>query len=282
MINQSITIVTAFFDIGRGSLEKKDIPSYLLRTTETYFSYFSNLAKLNNPMVVFTSNEYIDKIKEIRKGKPTEIISFDIFKFKRTSQKIRDIQNSPEFIHKVNSDLRNNIEYWNDQYVLVTNLKSYFVYKAIKDGLIKTKFISWVDFGYVRDESTLNGISEWSYKFEDNKINFFSINKLKKLRNTSDVYRAIFNNSVYVIGGAVVGDISVWRKFFRAVLENQRMLLKNKVVDDDQGVFLMVLLKNKELCNVNYLGKDNWFYLFRRFDKTSKISIKERIKDFFI
>lgn len=48
----SITIVTAFFDIGRGDWSVENgHPNYLQRSNEKYFKYFSNLAQLENEMI---------------------------------------------------------------------------------------------------------------------------------------------------------------------------------------------------------------------------------------
>ena len=48
-----ISIVTAFFDIGRGDwTPDKGLPHYLQRTTDTYFDRFANMANLDNTLVV--------------------------------------------------------------------------------------------------------------------------------------------------------------------------------------------------------------------------------------
>lgn len=282
--DSTITIVTAFFDIGRGNLQsKEELPDYMTRTNDTYFEYFSNLATLDNPMVIFSDNEHIERIKKIRGNKPTKIIPFNINKFDKILLRIKEIQNSKEFKSKVRPDLLKNIEYWNHKYVLVTNLKSYLFNKAIKDKLVHTELVSWVDFGYVRDLDTLNNIKKWKYHFSDDKIHFFTIkNNHVLLNKSSDVYHAIFNNIVFVIGGAIVSHKKNWNLFFKANLSSQKLLLKNNIVDDDQGVFLMTIIKEKDKFKFNYLGKDKWFHLFKKFDETAKVSLKERIKDFFL
>ncbi|MBD5709322.1 WlaTC/HtrL family glycosyltransferase, partial [Citrobacter freundii] len=56
-MNSSITIVTAFFDIGRGDwTSNKGFSPHLERTADTYIQYFENLSKLDNDMVIFTSS----------------------------------------------------------------------------------------------------------------------------------------------------------------------------------------------------------------------------------
>ena len=44
----------------------------------------------------------------------------------------------------------------------------------------------------------------------------------------------------------------------------------------------MSLFKNPELFKLNYLGKNNWFSLFEKYDETSKINLFEKIKDIFL
>ena len=83
----NISIVTAFFDIGRGGwTQDKGHPHYLLRTNETYIERFSYLAQLENEMVVFTTEDMIPKLKKLREGKqthffPSSILSFLLFFF---------------------------------------------------------------------------------------------------------------------------------------------------------------------------------------------------------
>lgn len=52
-MNKKITIVTAFFDIGRKLDGGKGFPDYLFRTPDSYINYFKYLALLNNEMIIF-------------------------------------------------------------------------------------------------------------------------------------------------------------------------------------------------------------------------------------
>lgn len=279
----NITIVTAFFDIGRGNIKRDNIPNYMIRSNDTYFQYFSYLAQLDNEMVVFTSVEFEDAIKKIRQGKPTTVIVFDFEKkFKYIKKQIESIQNNSVFISKVRNDLIGNIEYWSPEYVLINNLKTYFVNKAIQEKIIKTELISWVDFGYVRSKDVLNKVKFWQYDFNEEYIHLFSIYKKNKTQNYQDVLDFIFNNQVYIIGGVIVANQNRWKKFLSLLYQNQKELLQKGIVDDDQGLYMMCLFKQPDLFKVNYLGKKQWFSVFRKYDKTSKVSFFEKIKDYFI
>lgn len=74
----------------------------------------------------------------------------------------------------------------------------------------------------------------------------------------------------------------MWQEFINLLFNNQKQLLKNNIIDDDQGLYLMCLFQNQHLFKLNYLGKKQWFALFRKYNQYSKISILEKIKDYFI
>lgn len=280
--NQSITIVTAFFDIGRGNIpENQGYPSYMKRTNDTYFEYFSHLATLENDMVIFTQAEHRERILALRGDKKTTVVTIDLNIFKKYIDKIAKIQQDEGFKSKVNKDLLKNIEYWSPEYVLVTNLKPFFCYYACKKNLVNDELIAWVDFGYVRNTSTLNCLKKWEFEFSEKKLNIFSICKRFQLDTLSDVYRAILNNIVFIIGGVVVGSKEVWKKYYFKSRDIHKKLFSSNLIDDDQGLILYTLLEDKDFFLIHYLGKDNWFGVFKKFDKTSKVSILERIKDYF-
>lgn len=280
MIDKSeITIVSAFFDIGRGNWSvEKGHPSYLQRSPEKYLDYFSNLAELENDMIIFTSSEFSEKIRKIRKNKKTIVVEIDInSKFSDCREKIKAIQNSSVFKNTVDSAQSRNPEYWSPDYVLVTNLKSYFVKKAITSKLVNTHLVAWVDFGYCRSKETLNGLVKWKYPFNEDKIHFFTINKNFKISKEL-VNESILRNQVFIIGGAIVGTKEKWLNFSNIVYNCQKKILLDSMVDDDQGVFMMAFLEDKANIKLNYLGKNKWFNLFKLFNEKSKLNIFEKFK----
>lgn len=275
----SITIITAFFDIGRGNWSVENgYPSYLGRSTEKYFKYFSHLAQLKNNMVIFTSSDYVDKIREIRGSKPTTIIDISLDnKFSACKKLISEIQQSEKFKKNIDIEQLKNPEYWSAEYVLVNNLKSYFVKKAIKDGLVDTLLAAWVDFGYCRNLKTLNKIQTWDFSFSPEKVHFFSIKKSFEI-NQNNVSYAIFNNQAFIIGGVIVAAPEKWLTFSSLVYQCQIDMLNQHIVDDDQGVYLAALLKQPELFEIHYLGEDQWFDVFKRYADQKQLVFLERMK----
>lgn len=282
-MDSSITIVTAFFDIGRGNwTNEKGYDSHLHRTTETYLKYFNNLAKINNNMVIFTSREFKDDIEKARIGKPTTVITIDLknrFHFFR--KKISSIQNDDKFKNNLDKKQIKNPEYWSPDYVLVCNLKTYLVSKAINLKLVKTNLVSWVDFGYCRTPETIGKIKEWKYPFDKNRMHFFTIKKGLEVKTIESVFDKMLNNDVFIIGGVIVGSKEKWLEFYKLVLSCQKLTLKHNIVDDDQGIFIMCYHKRPELIKLNFLGKNKWFHLFKKFNISSLNGIIGFIKSKF-
>ncbi|ECT8367051.1 hypothetical protein C4V74_24755, partial [Salmonella enterica] len=156
----TITIVTAYFDIGRSQWTSQNgFAPRIERTTDEYMSWFSNLAQLENDMVIFTSPDLKPRIEEIRGGKPTTIVTLDLNKkFRHIRSRIAAIQSDVAFKFRTPVEQRGNPEYLSADYVLLCNLKTYFVNQAIRQGLIKDDMAAWIDFGYCRDPDTTNGI----------------------------------------------------------------------------------------------------------------------------
>ncbi len=278
-MNNSITIITAFFDIGRGNWNAKSGRSDRLeRTADTYFNHFKRLAKLDNKIIIFTSPDLKDKILKLREGKPTHIITIDLQrKFKFIINKISSIQHSDSFKSLIKPEQLQNPEYWSAEYVLVTNLKAYFINKYIELGLSSDELIAWIDFGYIRKAKTLNGITEWKYPFDQNKVNFFSIKDNLNLQDKKGIMEKAINNDTYIIGGVIVATKEKWIEFYHLVFQTQKKLIQSGLIDDDQGVFLICASQKPSLVKLNYLGHMEWFKVFKLFNKGSKINYLTRL-----
>ena len=257
-----ITIVTAFFDIGRGDwTPDKGLPHYLQRTTQTYMDRFAIMAKLDNPMVIYTSKDLVEQIKSLRKDKPTDILTLDFpNSFEVLRWEITKIQNDAAYQSKINPSQAKNPEYWNADYVLVNLLKASFVNRAMQ--FIETDLAAWMDFGYCQNESTLNGISKWQYPFNKDKIHFFSL----KQYEGSFIQDIIFNNDVHITGPCIVADKKLWPTLEHLVHHNVNELLKNQLIDDDQTILLMSYLQKPELFELHPVTNKDWFVAFKEYN----------------
>lgn len=68
-MTHEVSIVTAFFDIGRGNWQG------FARSNQQYLDWFKNLARLKNEMVIFTEPKFADAIVDMRKENGLESIT---------------------------------------------------------------------------------------------------------------------------------------------------------------------------------------------------------------
>ena len=262
-----ITIVTAFFDIGRGDwTPDKGLPHYLHRTTETYLERFGHMAKLENKIVVFTSKELAADIKFLRQDRPTEILVVD---FPNSFQELRDsiskVQKDPEYLKQISPAQIRNPEYWNADYVLVNALKSTFVNKALQLGHVPTDLVAWLDFGYCREPSTTNDVTKWQYPFTKDKIHFFNVRDY----DGSFILDIIANNIVHMHGSMIVAGKEMWPTLEALIHHSVNELLKNNLIDDDQTLMLMSYLQKPELFELHPIKESDPFIIFKEYQSES-------------
>ena len=265
----NITIVTAFFDIGRGDWSSdKGLPGYLQRTTDTYMERFGYLAELDNQMIIYTSEDQAKTVAKLRKGKEdkTKIIiqhfpdMFPVFR-----EKIERIQKDENYLKQINPNQIRNPEYWSVDYVLVNLLKSHFVNDAINNGYVDNDMVAWLDFGYCRDKETLNGITSWSYPFNPDKIHFFDFRQYLG----QPINYIIANNLVHMFGAKIVASKAKWESLQELIFGAFNNLTMANLVDDDQTLMLLAYLYNPEIFELHRIDESDPFVMFRNFNETT-------------
>jgi protein YibB len=271
-MTDNITIVSAFFDIGRGNLPAmirgRILPNHQHRSVETYFEFFKNLAKIKNDMVIYTTGEYAERIRNIRimegLGDRTNVIVLPSYlpeNMQEVKEKIQKIMDDESFWKSV--DNPHLIEYWHVDYVLINIFKSLYVTHAINSDVIKTDLAAWIDFGYVRSLETLPKKLEWKYPFDAEKIHMFNMREIDKDRPISDIIKT---GDVYTQGCHIVGGIKSWPTFMQLMLYNMNMLIQYNMIDDDQTMMLMSYLSKPELFQLRYNTPDDWFRIFKDYN----------------
>ena len=257
----NITIVTAFYDIGRGdwstTVEKNGgpLPHYLQRSTQKYLEHFKRMGQMGNDIVAFTSPDLVDVLKDaVPKAK---VIGYDYFTYHDTLRKqIESVQTNQEFVRKINPYQVRNPEYWSKDYVGVTSLKAYFVNQAFLRGLIKTELASWVDFGYCRDEDHIPVNGVWDFDFNKEKIHFFNYREPDMKDPSMSITDAVLNNNVYIIGGVFVAAADNWNTLSNWMERSLQLLISQNFVDDDQGLLLMAYYQNPNLFQLHNMPLD--------------------------
>jgi len=274
-MNNEVSIVTFFFDTGRGEwTPDKGFPHYLHRTVDTYFERFAYMAELDNEMIIYTHPDFVDRVASLRQGKEhkTKIIPYDYLgNFSEARKRIHDIQINPEYQSRINPSQRINPEYWNPVYVHLMYMKSFFVKWALDDDLITNDYVAQIDFGYCRSPDKIPPSKRWTYNFGEDKFQLFGYRPYPEGQSIEEV---IFNNIVYILGAKQVGHKNLWPEVNRLIIESMKELQSKNLVDDDQTLWLMSSLKKPEMFNLNIipdhqLGHDS-FVLFNNYNDTVK------------
>ena len=257
----NITIVTAFYDIGRETW------SSYSRTNEEYFSCFKLLCQLKNKIIVFTQSKFQKEFEYIISTIKDDLIVFyddDIIADVNYINKISEVQKSSEYLNNILTP--NCPEYWNPYYVYVNFLKSKFCLEAIKRVPEIDNTISWIDFGYVKKQEQIPESKLWNYQFND-KINFWSI---KDIPQEINLIHTIKTNTVYIQGCHIVASKDKWYVLNQLMIEQLNYLLTNNLIDDDQTLMLMSYASKPEefkIYNENINYKDlGWFFIFQYYN----------------
>lgn len=267
--NNPVSIVTAFYDIGRGGwTTDQGLPPYLQRSNRVYLERFQHLTKLKNDITVITSPDMVDQIQQLALDSPhVTVVGYDLQKnMAPIKESIATILSTTNYANKIKYTESRNPEYWSADYVLVTMLKAYFVQHAIELALPKNDMVAWIDFGYCRSESNVDGVDTWTTNFDPDKIHMFDY----KDYTGDPIEEIVKNNDVYILGAKVVAHKTLWEKLYKMMLKAQLDLMNKGLVDDDQGLWLSCYVKHPELFELHripdhQLGHDP-FVLFRQFN----------------
>lgn len=256
-----ISIVTAFYDIGRGdwstSVQKNGgpLPHYLQRSVDKYIDHFTRMCEIDTEIIVYTSSDIAPRLAAISPN--VKVVEYDYFNLhQELRDKIEAIQSSPEFARRINPYQVRNPEYWSKDYVGVTSLKAFYVSDAFERGLITNEWAAWVDFGYCRDDEHVPLSKKWEYDFTPGKMHYFNYRDPVIDRKLEQIQLAVLNNIVYIIGGVFVGEKDQWKMLEVDMKQSLEMLMNNKLVDDDQGLLLSSYFMKPEKYELHKMPLD--------------------------
>lgn len=270
-----ITIVTAFFDIGRA-----DWSAYA-RSVDRYFKNFARLCLLENDVILFTESKHRARLAPLQSRKPNLTVYYDDDLFTRHEDllaAISRVQQLPAYRQGLNDPTCP--EYNSPKYVLVNYLKSQFCVEAIQRSRPASDTVAWIDFGYLRKNRFLPRSLRWDYDFGD-KIRMF---RLQPIDGEIDWVHAIKNNTVYIQGCHLVAPQAKWPLMARLMEESFQRLLAQDLMDDDQTLLLMSCLSAPEHFEVLPAELDarlSWFFIFRKFNRhEATLSLMQKLRFF--
>lgn len=251
MRSKDITLVTAFFDIGREQF--KAIP----RNNDTYLNNFAFWARMHNRLVVYTSPYMVQDILDIRtkyhQAENTIIIP------------IEDIEQIEPWIFDKMNKIKNNS--WFERFRILPNatsnipkysylmlLKNWFLNDAVSNGYAKGQ-IAWFDFGFNHGGRLYTNPEQfdfkWEYEFSD-KIQLFYYKQL----DTKPIYETVRRLADSIMGCLYIVPDHYCHTLWKLTRDAMWHLISVDLYDDDQLLLLMAYRANPEIFE---LHRSNWF-----------------------
>ena len=277
--NQELTVITAFFDIGR-----KDFSEFS-RSNEQYLEYFKFWARIKNNIVVYTNSVMAKKVEEVRKkfgllDKTKIVIINDFLAIEPELYKeMEKIANNQTFLlyRYIDNPADNNAKY---DYVML--LKSWCMKDAVEKGYAKGQ-LAWIDFGFNHGGKVYTKPEEfdflWKTNLPEDKITLFSI----KEDDQKPLFQIIQSYNTYIMGALYIVPSNLAKQFWLDNKEAMQNLIDFGFIDDDQTLLLMISRKYKERYQVI---KSDWFMPLKEFGgehltikekENKKQSLKDRI-----
>lgn len=250
---KEITLVTAFFDIGRGSLKDNT----LKRSNDKYFQYFEHWDRMNNNLIVYTEKENVERIAEVRKKfnlieKTKIIVIDDIYDIeKEIYKKMCEVEKKYEF---------KNFRYYFDaysntaKYDYIMFMKYWCLYDAMNKELVGNK-VAWIDFGFDHGGNKYTNSEEFNFKWDyefDNKINIFSLSNPEKFSSIESLQM----QKDCIMGFLVYVPKNLIEEFWNLIRKSMEALLMLECIDDDQHLLLMAYKWNPNIFKYHI---SDWF-----------------------
>lgn len=272
-----ITIVSAFFDIGRGNIKGFE------RSTNKYVEYFKFWARMKNKLVVYTDKITAEQVLKVRdefhlKDRTQIIIVDDVYALE--PEVYKEIQNALSNEAAINfRSCPKNPESWNSNYNYVTYLKPYFVADAVKEGYA-TGMVAWVDFGYNHGGENCIYATEfdflWCYDFSP-KIHLFAMEQPDDM----PIFEVVRTMRAYIAGAIMVAPAELWIDFAKLYKESMLHLTHCGFADDDQTLSIMAYRERPDLFEIHPV--DDWFIALKEvggahLTRAPKVQYKESKK----
>ncbi len=242
------TIVTDFFDIGRG----QDSNKALSRTSDRYLEEFAYWARIQNRVIVYTDSVLAPKVMEVRErfglGDKTIIIEIDnLFEL------------VPGLLDRLTAASQNErFREWryfpnafsnNPKYDYLWMMKSYFINDAYNRGLLSEN-VAWVDFGFDHGGTNYTDPTDFDFLWEyelNNKIHLFCLSNPDELLGIESLQ--MMDDCVMANMFCMARDLApeLWKLVHNAM----EALLMLNCVDDDQQLLLMAYKAKPELFQIH-------------------------------
>ena len=256
----NFTIVTALFDIGRGSWP------HFRRRFEVHLANSIQLLSMDVPLVAFIDARSEPFVRYFRGNRDhiTDIHVVDLTDldyYKRYWQRIRDVMDSEEFIR--DNKILNHPEGFSADYNVIMNAKVSMLSDTASRNVFNTAYFYWLDMGYAHGADVFPKYCHWApnnIMDDSNKITYIAVNDVFIVESILQLYKQRVGPGVN--GGFFGGNkkaVTAYHALYRDVFED---FLRHKMVDDDQTVAVECFLRQPALFNMVRGGWNDVFTLF--------------------
>ena len=249
---KEITLVTAFFDIGRGDLEDQK------RSSNNYMEYFKFWARIQNRLIVFTTSDFAQQIREIRenfgRGKETIIVVEDnIWDIEADLyREMCRVEKSAHFkeLRIRPGDISNRADY-----DYITLIKFWCLKKAVEEKYTLSGYTVWIDFGFNHGGDTFSDPEDFDYKWEYNfgdKICLF----MRKSVETEVGLVKLVTMTDSIMAGIIVCPDEMCGLLYEMCTEAMWSLVSIDFMDDEQMLLRMAWRRHPEYFQ---LYESSWF-----------------------
>ncbi len=264
----SISIVTAFFDLGRENWAHGGKASPFQRSLDRYFDYFAHLAKIKNQLVIFTSPDLAQRVLDLRRaaGRENETVIFiiaNLFDEPKLKSLESEVASKMTEAFRASTRVPNSPEYYVPRYVVMDALKSIFTLTALKAGVVNAQQLAWMDFGYCRDEQAFDASKLWRFDTAG-KFNLFHMQPIDDM----PIYDVVLRGKVYFQGGCRIAPVAMWPDFVADIDGALASLLSVDLVDDEQTLILMAWRKSPEKYRIFPMSRKDWRVAIKQFNET--------------
>ena len=245
-------LVTAFFDIGRGESNIKN----LKRSSQKYFDYFKHWARIQNILVVYTQPEFVNDVMKIREA-------FGL-KEKTIIITIEDLATIEPQIYRrmIEVEERGDWSYLRLHIAALSNQAMYDYIMLIKywcmaNAVTHLSFngnVAWIDFGFDHGGKCYTDSNDFNFLWQPNievGIHFFANTDID---NSS--MGVLLLQSDCIMGCLVLAHSSKCQQLWEYCKDAMKALLMLDAIDDDQQLLLMAYRAHPDDIFIHH---SNWF-----------------------
>ena len=260
--NKPLTIITAYYDLGKNS---KKGP----KGSSKYLKWIPSLLSYSGPMIIFVDSKTIEYVKTLRNGLPTIIVPSEIedLMCNKYSGKFQ-LQKGPWYKELGDGNANE------DKLGIIWNEKLNFLKRGIELSTFNTPYYAWYDIGYIRNGNKIPSSwpSESKLRMGGEKVNLLTFShksdwcQFPYHRNGKLSYEEP-PHGVMLTGGFILGTPEALKKFYTLFYNTlDEMVAQKEYTGNEQFTFSKCYCKNRDLFNLitavphEFVDNDKWFY----------------------